>query len=160
MKNATFLKLLVLLIILGHSVVGTGQLLSPEELKAGNYKEIDRLLTLSDSSEMGLFEEPDVFPMYPGGIEGVLRDFTANIVYPMKARRKGYQGQFAIQYVIEPDGTISSLVPIETHGPVHDLLIESAIRAISGMKKWYPCFHDNEPVRFLFTQPVIFKLTK
>lgn len=154
------LKLSLILALLGHSAVGTGQLLSAEELKAGTYKEIDRLLMTPHPDDLGLFGQPDVYPMYPGGIEGVTRDFTANIVYPMKARRKGYQGQFAIQYVIELDGTITNLIPIETHGHIHELLIESAIQAIRGMKRWHPGFHNNEPVRVLFTQPVVFKLTR
>lgn len=160
MKNTTVFKFLLILTLLGHSVIGMGQLLTSEELKAGNYKEIDLSLTTSDPNATGLFEEPDVLPMYPGGTEGVLRDFTANIVYPTKARRKGFEGQFAIQYVIEQDGTLSTLLPKETHGPVHKLLIASAIQAISGMKRWHPAFHNNEPVRVLFTQPVVFNLKR
>lgn len=94
-------------------------------------------------------------PDFPGG-QNALRSFIAvNIRYPVEAQEKGIQGKVFVQYVIEPNGSISN---VKIAKGVHPVLDAEAIRVVKRMPKWIPGRQKDKPVRVSYTVPVNFVL--
>ncbi len=80
---------------------------------------------------------------------------SANMNYPVNARKRGVAGRVAIQFVINTDGTISDA--LVSKGIDKDL-DEEALRVIKNMPPWKPGKQNGVPVRVMYTQPITFKL--
>lgn len=94
-------------------------------------------------------------PDFPGG-QNALRNFIAvTIRYPIEAQEKGIQGKVLVQYIIEPDGSISN---VKIAKGVHPILDAEAIRVVKHMPKWIPGRLKDKPVRVSYTVPVNFVL--
>lgn len=157
MANIYRKALYFLLFMPGGWLPGYGQqLLSSEELTRLGYRPVD-MFEIFEVERDTLYKMPDVLPMYPGGIQGLLKDYYSSVTYPMKARRKGWQGKLFLRYVIERDGSIAQIEVL--CGPqIQSILKDAAIEGLAGLKRWHPGFDDGQPVRVQFTQPVSFKL--
>lgn len=98
----------------------------------------------------------DKMPSYPGGDEARMRFLQENIVYPVEARSKGYQGTVYLTFVVEPDGSITDVRVLKG---VHPSIDNEAVRVIQIMPKWEPGTHRGKPLRVQFTMPIRFTLT-
>jgi protein TonB len=82
-----------------------------------------------------------------------------NMRYPLIARENGIEGMVYIQFVIEPDGSVSNANVVRDVGAGCG---EEALRIVNLMndmpEKWRPGRQRNQPVRVLFTLPVRFQL--
>lgn len=126
-------------------------LLSDKKLSSLNYHTVKGFYNENDTATT----KPDRFPMYPQGLNGLMKDLGKVIRYPENARQKRIEGKVMVKYVIETDGSIKEA---EVTKSVHKALDKEAIRAIKSLKKWYPGFKDNKPVSVEFIQPIDFKL--
>ena len=79
---------------------------------------------------------------------------SRNFRYPEIAQKKGIQGRVFIQFVIDIDGSVTS---IRTKGP--DIALEMAAkRIISLVPRLKPGIQKGKPVRVPFSIPITFKL--
>jgi len=84
------------------------------------------------------------------------REYIAkNIRYPEEAAQNGIQGKVYVQFIVEPDGTLSNIKVIRGLAPSID---EEAIRVVKSSPKWQPGCQREKPVRTQFTVPIVFTL--
>jgi TonB family protein len=84
-----------------------------------------------------------------------------NAGYPEAAREAGFEGTVFIRFVVETDGSISSIEALKDQTPGGGLKDASlnAVRAMNNMeKKWNPGMQKGKPVRVRVVVPVKFKL--
>jgi TonB family protein len=78
-----------------------------------------------------------------------------NIKYPEVARKAGIQGMVHINYIVEKDGSLSSIKVIRGIGSGCD---EEALRVVSMMPKWKPGKQRGKIVAVEFNLPINFVL--
>lgn len=97
----------------------------------------------------------EVMPEFPGGERALIRYLQNNIVYPPEARRNLIQGTVHMQFVVEPDGSISNVKIVRDPGGG---LGAEAARVVRNMPKWKAGRQNNRNVRVSFSLPVDFTL--
>lgn len=94
---------------------------------------------------------------FPGGIQA-LSDFLAlNLIYPEQAIADSIEGRIYVEFIVEKDGSLSSVKILRGIGGGCD---EEAIRVIQLMPEWNPGESNGETVRVKNTLPVNFSLAK
>ena len=108
------------------------------------------------AAEQGeVFQVVEEQPMFPGGMQELMKFMQTNIRYPKEAQDRGIQGRVIVQFVVNKDGSISEECVVRS---VDSQLDAEAIRIIRSMPNWTPGKHKGEAVRTRFTIPVSFKL--
>ena len=108
------------------------------------------------SEEEGeIFQVVEEQPMYPGGMQELMKYLQMNIRYPKEAQERGLQGRVIVQFVVNKDGSICDEHVVKSVDPQLDA---EAFRAIRSMPNWIPGKQRGEPVRVRFTLPVTFRL--
>ena len=106
-------------------------------------------------SETEVFTIVEEMPAYPGGDDKLYEYLGKNIKYPQIARESGIQGRVFVNFVVEPDGSVSNVKVMRGIGGGCD---EEAVRVIKTMPKWKPGKQRGKAVRVTYTIPVVFKL--
>ena len=106
-------------------------------------------------SETEVFTIVEEMPAYPGSDQKLYEYLGKNIKYPQIARESGIQGRVFVNFVVEPDGSVSNVKVMRGIGGGCD---EEAIRVIKSMPKWKPGKQRGKAVRVTYTIPVVFKL--
>lgn len=114
--------------------------------------EINEALTKLAES---ICENPDVMPEFPGGPDALRKYINQNVQYPRLAAENKEQGRVFVKYIVEPDGTISS---VEVARSVSRSLDNEAIRVVKNMPKWKPGTKNGIPVRVAYAVPINFQL--
>ena len=77
----------------------------------------------------------------------------------MIARENGIEGMVYVQFVVEPDGSVSNVNVVRDVGAGCG---EEPLRIVNLMndmpERWRPGTQRNQPVRVLFTLPIRFQL--
>ena len=94
-------------------------------------------------------------PVYPGGMEELMKFLQKNIRYPKEAMEQNKQGRVIVQFVVNKDGSISEATVVRS---VDTYLDAEALRVVNAMPNWTPGKQKGEPVRVKFTIPVNFRL--
>ena len=105
--------------------------------------------------EAEIFKVVEVMPEFPGGAAKMMEYIQKNMKYPMMARESDIQGRVFVNFVVEPDGSISNVAGLRGIGGGCD---EEAVRVVQSMPKWNPGKQRGTAVRCAFTVPIIFKL--
>ena len=105
--------------------------------------------------EQEIFQIVEEMPEYPGGEKKLLEYVAKSVKYPQIARESGIQGRVFVNFVIEPDGSVSNVKVLRGIGGGCD---EEAMRVIKSMPKWKPGKQRGKAVRVTYTLPVNFKL--
>ena len=105
--------------------------------------------------EAEVFTIVEEMPSYPGGDLKMYEYLGKNIKYPQIARESGIQGRVFVNFVVEPDGSVSNVKVMRGIGGGCD---EEAVRVIKTMPKWKPGKQRGKAVRVTYTIPVVFKL--
>ena len=105
--------------------------------------------------EAEIFTVVEAMPEYPGGMGELMTYLATSIKYPPLAKESGIQGRVFINFVVEPDGSISNVKVLRGIGGGCD---EEAVRVVSQMKKWKPGMQRGKPVRVSYNLPVKFTL--
>ncbi len=107
-------------------------------------------------------EEGEIFvlvedmPTFQGQDHEYFRQWIAdNLRYPTRAAESGIQGRVIVQFVVEPNGSISN---VEVVRGVDRSLDDEAVRVIQSSPRWEPGRQRGEPVRVRFTFPINFVL--
>lgn len=104
------------------------------------------------------FYSVEIMPKYgEGGLEEFRQDFVLkNLKYPQDAQDNGVEGWVYIEFIVEKDGTVSSVKSARNA----DLsLTNEAIRVIKMSPKWTPGYNNGKPARVKFTIPINFLLS-
>lgn len=105
--------------------------------------------------EAEVFIVVEEMPEFPGGPAKMMEYIQSNMKYPMMARESDIQGRVFVNFVVEPDGSISNVNVMRGIGGGCD---EEAVRVVMSMPKWKPGKQRGSAVRVSFTVPIIFKL--
>ncbi len=109
--------------------------------------------------EGGKSSEPlawaDVMPEFSGGEAKLMAFLRQNIKYPAQAIEADIQGTVVVEFVVEPDGSISNAKVLEGLGGGCS---KEALRVVNKMPKWKPGIQAGNPVRVFFTLPIEFTL--
>ncbi|BBM69206.1 energy transducer TonB [Rhodothermus marinus] len=100
--------------------------------------------------EQEIFVVVEEMPEIIGGIERLYE----LLEYPELARKAGLEGLVVVQFVVEPDGSISNIQVIRSAGK---LLDEAAVKAVQQLR-FKPGRQRGRPVRVRFSLPIRFKL--
>jgi protein TonB len=85
----------------------------------------------------------------------LMKYLSENIKYPPLAKESGIQGRVFINFVVEPNGSISNVKVLRGIGGGCD---EEAVRVVEKMPKWSPGKQRGKPVRVSYNLPVKFTL--
>jgi periplasmic protein TonB len=108
-----------------------------------------------DNVETKIYVTAQVNPSFDGGYEALHAFLRKTLRYPETAREVGIKGKVVVQFVVEPDGSISNVNVVKGIGGGCD---QEALRAISKMPKWNPGMMNGRAVRVKFTLPFHFDL--
>ena len=120
-------------------------------------KVVEEIVTTQTEEEIEeeIFKIVEEMPSFPGG-EAKLMEFVGeNIKYPQIARETGIQGRVFVNFVVEPDGSVSNVSVLRGIGGGCD---EEAMRVIKSMPKWKPGKQRGKAVRVSYQIPVYFRL--
>lgn len=109
----------------------------------------------TEDKQEKVFDVVEVMPQYPGGIPQMMKFISSNIKYPKDAIKKGMQGAVVVQFVVEPDGSVSNVHVVRSVFPSLDT---EAVRMVKAMPKWSPGMQNGKPVRVRFNVPIRFSL--
>ena len=108
-----------------------------------------------DVVEQEIFKIVEEMPSFPGGEAKLMEYVAKNVKYPQIARETGIQGRVFVNFVVEPDGSVSNVSVLRGIGGGCD---EEAMRVVKNMPKWKPGKQRGKPVRVQYMLPVNFKL--
>ena len=111
---------------------------------------VDRL---KDGEEVFMSTEQP--PVYPGGMEAMMKYLNDSIVYPAKAKEKGISGTVVLQLTIARTGKITGIRVVYS---VDSTLDAEAVRVVSKMPNWQPAKQNGKNVAVYFSLPVRFAL--
>ena len=108
-----------------------------------------------DSNEV--FQVVEEMPDFPGGTTKLTEYLAQNIEYPQEALVKCIQGRVFVNFIVEPDSTITNVSVVRSLGYGCD---EEALRVVKMMPKWKPGKQHGKNVRVGYILPINFKLPK
>ena len=108
-----------------------------------------------DEDRPGVYIVVEQMPEFPGGDKGFHQFIADNVKYPAEAKEKGIRGIVYVNFIVEPDGSVSDIKVLRGIGSGCD---EEAVRVVESMPKFKPGMQNGEAVRVSYTVPVNFKL--
>lgn len=105
-----------------------------------------------DEEKLRIVEE---LPEYPGGMVEFMKWLTATLKYPDAALKRRMHGKVMISFIVEKDGTLTSLKVIKSAGKMFD---DEALRVARLMPQWKPGKADGKPCRSMIAIPIVFEL--
>lgn len=129
----------------------------PEELgltREDQMKESSRKRSEEDNT---VYEVVDVMPQFPGGEDAKLNFLAKTIVYPQHAKENGEQGTIYVKYIVEKDGKVSEVSPLDGRFSSLVLAME-AVRVVRLFPAHTPGMLNGVPVRTKIVIPVKFVL--
>lgn len=97
----------------------------------------------------------EITPEFTGGFQALEEFITTNLNYPQEAKEAGIEGRVFVSFIVEKDGSLSSIQLLKGIGHGCD---EEAIAVVKKMPKWKPATQRGKPVRMRFQLPFVFKL--
>ena len=118
-----------------------------------------QVISLSDTEipQDGIYRITEIAPEFPGGQDSLQRFVSENLIYPKSSIELHEQGKVYVEFVVELDGSISSIQVLRGASKSLD---QEAIRIISSMPNWIPAVHKGKTVRAYSILPIYFKLDK
>jgi protein TonB len=102
-----------------------------------------------------IIEIVDIDAEYIGGFAEMMKFIQTNLVYPTDAIQLGEQGKVYLNFVVEPDGSISN---VKVERGVCNSIDREAERIIRSMPKWKPGEMNYGKVRSRVRVPINFLL--
>ncbi len=95
-------------------------------------------------------------PMFLGGDLQTFRKWIiGHTTYPPELHKQRISGQVLIAFVVEPDGSLSGIKPLESS---HPDFTREVLRVMHSAPKWTPAIQNGKFVRFKYVLPVVFNL--
>ena len=105
--------------------------------------------------EQELITVVENMPEYPGGFDAMLDFINGNLEYPQEAKDAEIEGIVFVSFIVEKDGSLSSIKLLRGIGYGCD---EAAMDVVRKMPKWKPAIQRGKPVRVQYQLPFNFKL--
>jgi protein TonB len=102
-----------------------------------------------------IFIKAELPALFPGGPDAWRRYLERELRYPEMAQENGTQGIVQVQFVVDKDGVISEVLPLNDPG---DGLAQEAARIILKGPKWIPAEQNNRKVKYRVVQSISFRL--
>ena len=90
-----------------------------------------------------------------GGNVAFFSWIAANQKYPDLARKRHIQGKVPVEFIVQPDGSLTDVRVTQKHGSGLD---EEAVRLIKAAPKWEPALYQGKPIKQKMALPVLFQL--
>jgi len=113
--------------------------------------------TLAEKAKKEVFTLVEEQPEFEGGMEAFYKYAASEIRYPIEARQNGVEGQVDVQFVVEKDGSLSTVKAINGIGSGCD---EEAVRVVQNASKFRPGSQRGKKLRVQMEIPIIFKLNR
>lgn len=97
----------------------------------------------------------DKQPAFPGGIDGLMKFLSENVVYPSECAKSRIQGMVIVKFTVFKDGKVGN---IEVERSANPILDAEAVRVVSLLPDWIPGELNGKPVNVWYKLPVNFKL--
>lgn len=95
-------------------------------------------------------------PEFEGGVAGLMRYVSQNIVYPQIAREIGQEGTVYVSFVVNESGNVENVKVMRGIGYGCD---EEVVRVVGKMPRWKKAGRNaGHPVKVRFNIPVSFRL--
>lgn len=121
----------------------------------GDYhKELERILGGERIDTTPITEEPDSVASFVGGQPALMEYLGKTIEYPETAAEFGVSGRVIVEFVVEADGSISSVF---IRSSVENSLDLEALRVVLAMPKWTPAQKGGAPIRGKMSLPLVFR---
>jgi len=125
------------------SIIFFGCASSKKQFKQGNYEA--EIGGVGDSDSIYI----DVMPSFMGGDLNTFREWTqSKVTYPQAAIDAKIQGQVCVQFIVEPNGSVSTVTIVQGLGSVID---DEVIKVIQSSPKWSPGFQQGQAVRIRYS---------
>lgn len=113
----------------------------------------------TSQKEDDVFLIAEVMPTFNGKDAALgFREYIGkNLIYPVSAIKKKIEGVVLTRFIIEKDGSVSSVKVTKGVSPELD---NESIRVISKSKGWTPAYENGQPVRLQFDFPIKFQLDR
>jgi periplasmic protein TonB len=102
-----------------------------------------------------VYEEVEVMPEYPGGINALLK-YISQIKYPEYARYYEIEGIVKLSFVIDTNGNVTSIKFDKSSGT--KVLDTAAYMHLKKMANWTPGLKEGKKVKVIFHIPIKFAL--
>jgi periplasmic protein TonB len=152
-------------VVTTDTVEETSALLNQDELNSSSATTApitdEQEITVDETENKVIEQQAPVFtivelmPGYNGGEEAMYKYLSDNIKYPQVAKETGIQGNVIVTFVVEKDGTITSVSVLKDIGGGCG---EEALRVVKAMPKWNAGKQNGVPVRVQFNLPIRFTL--
>ena len=130
------------------------QIPPPEQIRVDFYNEYSNQDSMAPVVAVyEAIEQVDEVAAYPGGIDKLRQFLSDNINYPTLAIENNVNGKVVATFIVEKDGTISTIKILTSLGFGCD---EEVIRILKLSSKWTPAQLKGSPVRSIYTLPVAF----
>lgn len=128
------------------------------DAEADDETEVEEYIPVEEEEEIveaEIFTVVESMPEFPGGTGELYKYLGTSIKYPPLAKESGIQGRVFVNFVVEPNGSISNVKVLRGIGGGCD---EEAIRVVEAMPKWKPGKQRGKPVRVSYNLPIKFTL--
>lgn len=127
----------------------------------------------ADAGAREIFKVVEQMPRFPGceeidgsdqdkyqcSLQKLMSYVFENLQYPAEAKTKGIEGRSIAQFVVEPNGLISSIKVVRELGHGCDVEVIRILESMNEMpERWIPGRQRGKPVAVQLTLPVSFKL--
>lgn len=107
------------------------------------------------SSDAPIYTFVDQMPTYRGGVSALNEYLSKNLKYPVVAEEHKIQGRVFVNFVVEPNGSITNVGVARSVDPSLD---KESVRVIKNMPRWEPGKNKGKKVRVKLTLPITFRL--
>lgn len=128
------------------------------DVEADDDTEVEEYIPVEEEEEiveLQIFTVVESMPEFPGGTGELYKYLGNSIKYPPLAKESGIQGRVFVNFVVEPNGTISNVKVLRGIGGGCD---EEAIRVVQAMPTWKPGKQRGKAVRVSYNLPIKFTL--
>ena len=127
------------------------------ETSAVNTSLQKRTVQTSKNKDGKVYDVVEQMPSFPGGMSALMQYLSSHIIYPSEAEKNGIQGRVICNFIVEEDGSITSVHVSRSIDPSLD---KEAVRVINNMPIWNPGKQNGSACRVRFTLPINFKLAE
>ncbi len=139
----------------GEVMAPVPESLEEEEWDTEGFVEPNFDEAVEDEDRPGVYMIVEQMPEFPGGDKSLFQFIADNTKYPADAKEKGIKGRVFVNFIVEPDGSVSDIRVLRGIGGGCD---EEAVRIVESMPKFKPGMQNGEAVRVSYTVPVNFRL--
>jgi protein TonB len=93
-------------------------------------------------------------PVFKGGPEGLQKFLNKELQYPEEALRRELSGKVYVRFLITEKGRTQDAEIVKSVGGGLD---EEALRLVRIMPWWTPARVQGQPVRLVYTMPIVFR---